>query len=261
MTKAISGWSSMNGHPVPRLRRPLKLSRHPGTKRAPFPTRSDQSRVSPRLIIGRRTGFAYYKDDSGNARSCRRLRGKHRRQRLLRWPVRSAPDNFLNGNELKDAIVAAGLADADTIDRFGILPSGDERVLIKPYFLYLSRRSADVRRLRRQPGDPRDDYYERSVVTATAKTAPAAARTRPRATRSVAIMPARHHRPKRRQPGQVDRQADRQIRHRVRPARVVATAIAAAGRTGSPYQPAIHRGDAQPSSVDIDNIDAVFSWY
>lgn len=95
------------------------------------------SPVTDRIVLGRRTGFAWYRDHYINRKI---LIGVHQQNVLvnnyLDGPFDQLPDNFIKGNELREAMVAAGLANLTEIDRFGILPGGQDRILIKPYLTY-----------------------------------------------------------------------------------------------------------------------------
>lgn len=95
------------------------------------------SPITDRIVLGRRTGFAWYRDHYINRKI---LIGVNQQNVLvnnyLDGPFDQLPDNFIKGNELRDAMVAAGLANPSEIDRFGILPSGEDRILIKPYLTY-----------------------------------------------------------------------------------------------------------------------------
>lgn len=115
----------------------LKVFHYILNETAPVPDELYASRISDRIVIGRRTGFAYYKDD----RKKRKIligvyRDNVRDNNYFDGPFDQLPDNFLHGSTLKRAIVAAGLAKADQIDRLGIMPGGADRVLIKPYISY-----------------------------------------------------------------------------------------------------------------------------
>jgi hypothetical protein len=95
------------------------------------------SRLTNRILIGRRTGFAFYSD--------------HRRERRILIGVFAAnssvnnyfdgpfdqlPDNFLKGDELRQAIIAADPRQEGKIDSHGGSPDGASRYLIGPYIYY-----------------------------------------------------------------------------------------------------------------------------
>ncbi len=115
----------------------LKMFQYILNETVPVPDELYPSRISDRIVIGRRTGFAYYRDD---LKPRKILIGVYDENVVTNnyfdGPFDQLPDNFLHGHELKTAIVAAGLAPADQIDRLGILPGNADRVLIKPYISY-----------------------------------------------------------------------------------------------------------------------------
>ncbi|HHS88855.1 MAG TPA: hypothetical protein ENJ26_00630 [Rhodobacteraceae bacterium] len=93
------------------------------------------SSVSDRIVVGQRTGFAFYED---RLKKRRILIGVHAANTdVNNWfdgPFDQLPDNFLKGNALRDAIVATSPQLANTIDRFGNYDKeGSERVFIAPY--------------------------------------------------------------------------------------------------------------------------------
>jgi hypothetical protein len=96
-----------------------------------------KTQVSPSLTVGRRTGFAFVKDRyaprhilvgvyAGNIASNNYLDG----------PFDQLPDNFIKGNELRDAILTVSPEQARTIDRYGNSEDGSVRYLIAPYMTY-----------------------------------------------------------------------------------------------------------------------------
>jgi hypothetical protein len=96
-----------------------------------------ETRVSPSLTIGRRTGFAFVRDRyaprhilvgvyAGNIASNNYLDG----------PFDQLPDNFIKGDELRDAILTVSPEQAGTIDRYGNSEDGSVRYLIAPYMTY-----------------------------------------------------------------------------------------------------------------------------
>ena len=103
----------------------------------PVPDQFDISEVSDRITIGMRTGYAFYDD-----RFARRkiLVGVNQLNtsvnNYLDGPFDQLPDNFLKGDILKNAILAASPDRAGQIDRFGNSPDGETRYLIAPYMQY-----------------------------------------------------------------------------------------------------------------------------
>jgi hypothetical protein len=96
-----------------------------------------QSEASKRVTIGVRTGFAFYADDY-SARKI--LIGVNQTNTAVNnyfdGPFDQLPDNFIKGNALHDAIIAASPEMKGHIDRFGNSPGGETRYLIAPYLQY-----------------------------------------------------------------------------------------------------------------------------
>ena len=93
---------------------------------------------TPRILIGRRTGFAFYQD----ARLPRKImiaafEANVRVNNYFDGPFDQLPDNFLEGDALRRAILAASpeLKD-EKLDRFGGSPDGEIRYLIAAYIHY-----------------------------------------------------------------------------------------------------------------------------
>jgi hypothetical protein len=94
------------------------------------------------IQIGKRTGFAFYQFDGRKI-----LIGVNDRQSRLNTyldgPFDQLPENFIEGEALREAIVAADPSARGKIDRLGNFADGSGRYLIHPYLLY--RRTADLR--------------------------------------------------------------------------------------------------------------------
>jgi hypothetical protein len=112
------------------------------------------------LVIGKRTGFAFFQDGDrkiligANARNSRL-------NTLFDGPFDQLPENFVEGNTLHDAIVAASPAVKDTIDRLGNFKDGVGRFLIHPYLLY--RTPADLTVFRRCLADKSVEPAQRAL--------------------------------------------------------------------------------------------------
>ena len=92
---------------------------------------------SDRIIVGKRTGFAFYRDD----RLKRKIligvfEGNWRANNYFDGPFDQLPDNFLEGDTLRDAIIAVDPSAKGRIDRFGSAPDGSVRYMIAPYIGY-----------------------------------------------------------------------------------------------------------------------------
>lgn len=94
-----------------------------------------------RILIGQRTGFAFYRDDNRKI-----LIGVNERNSRLNTafdgPFDQLPENFIEGDSLREAIVAASPDVKGKIDRLGYFSDGSGRFLINPYRLY--RTEADL---------------------------------------------------------------------------------------------------------------------
>lgn len=90
------------------------------------------------ILIGRRTGFAFFRDDRiGRKVLVGVYGGNIDVNNYFDGPFDQLPDNFLVGDELRQAIMAAGIVAPDTeIDGLGIYPDDDRRVALAPYLDY-----------------------------------------------------------------------------------------------------------------------------
>lgn len=90
-----------------------------------------------RILIGKRTAFAFYRDHKLDRKILIGVyQGNGRANNYFDGPFDQLPDNFIEGEELRDAIVAAEPELKGKIDRFGGSPGGAERYLIGPYSYY-----------------------------------------------------------------------------------------------------------------------------
>ena len=89
-----------------------------------------------RITVGRRTGFAFYLD---HALARRILIGVEKSNALLNTyldgPFDQLPENFIEGDMLKEAIIHSDADAKGKIDRLGYY-SKTSRYSIKPYMLY-----------------------------------------------------------------------------------------------------------------------------
>jgi hypothetical protein len=95
------------------------------------------AKKTDRILIGKRTGFAYYRD---HLRERKILIGVFdanvRINNYLDGPFDQLPDNFIEGDALRQSIVEADPGVAGKIDRFGYFADGTNRYLIAPYLDY-----------------------------------------------------------------------------------------------------------------------------
>jgi hypothetical protein len=96
-----------------------------------------------RILIGRRTGFAFYRDHRLDRKI---LIGAFEANSLLNTyfdgPFDQLPENFLEGETLRDAIVDADPGAKGKIGRLGHYADGSGRYMIHPYMLY--RKESDL---------------------------------------------------------------------------------------------------------------------
>jgi hypothetical protein len=118
----------------------LKLFHFVLDETAPVADQFATSQASALIQIGKRTGFAFYSFDGRKI-----LVGVDERQSRLNTtldgPFDQLPENFIDGEVLREAIVAVDPSVKGKIDRLGNFSDGSGRFLIHPYRLY------------RQPGD------------------------------------------------------------------------------------------------------------
>ncbi len=105
------------------------------------PDRLVPLKSNDRILVGQRTGFAFYRDGDRKI-----LIGVNERNSRLNTyfdgPFDQLPENFIEGETLREAIVAAAPEIKGKIDRLGTFSDGSGRFLINPYRLY--RTDADL---------------------------------------------------------------------------------------------------------------------
>jgi hypothetical protein len=90
-----------------------------------------------RILIGKRTGFAFYRDHKLDRKILIGVfEGNSRVNNYFDGPFDQLPDNFIEGETLREAILAAEPQLKGEIDRYGISPGGNDRYLIAPYRHY-----------------------------------------------------------------------------------------------------------------------------
>ena len=104
----------------------------------PLPEETFLARDGSRIAVGRRTGFAYFRDLKLPRQI---LVGVFEDNLLLNTyydgPFDQLPDNFIEGETLRSAIVAAAPRLKGRIDRFGRALDRNIRYAIKPYRAYI----------------------------------------------------------------------------------------------------------------------------
>jgi hypothetical protein len=104
------------------------------------------------LWVGKRTGFAFYRDGKRKIL----VGANERNSQLNTWfdgPFDQLPENFIDGDVLRDAILAVEPSLKGKIDRFGNIEGREDRYLIHPYLLY--RRLSDLNVFHRCLNHPR----------------------------------------------------------------------------------------------------------
>jgi len=124
------------------------------------------SKVADRILIGQRTGFAYYLDDKLDRKILVGVfEGNARVNNYFDGPFDQLPDNFLEGDTLRQIILEVEPSLAGQIDRFGGSPDGSDRYLIAPYVSYRTEEDLKIfRDCAINPKIPPAQYYNCFVV-------------------------------------------------------------------------------------------------
>lgn len=97
----------------------------------------EKAMSTDRILIGRRTGFAFYRDHRVERKI---LIGVHesnaRVNNYFDGPFDQLPDNFIEGESLRNAILEVEPSLKGQIDRHGAAPDGASRYMISPYRAY-----------------------------------------------------------------------------------------------------------------------------
>jgi hypothetical protein len=95
------------------------------------------ARFADRILIGARTGFALYRDHRLDRKILIGVfEGNSRLNNYFDGPFDQLPDNFIEGEALRDALISINPRLKGKIDRFGALRGGEERYMIAPYLYY-----------------------------------------------------------------------------------------------------------------------------
>ena len=95
-----------------------------------------QAAFTDRIVLGRRTGFAFYRDTRDRKLLIGVLAANVAVNNYYDGPFDQLPDNFNKNDDLKNAIETADPSVAGRIDRFGYFNTGEGRYLIGPYLQY-----------------------------------------------------------------------------------------------------------------------------
>ena len=136
-----------------------------------------RTRLTSRILIGKRTGFAFYQDYRLNRKILIGVfEGNARINNYFDGPFEQLPDNFIEGETLREAILAVEPSLAGKIDRVGGAPDGSGRYLIGPYVYYRTEEEFqsfhDCATSRRRADDTYYSCFVHNDEEAEADTAP-----------------------------------------------------------------------------------------
>jgi hypothetical protein len=139
----------------------LKLFHYVLDETVPVPDDLAPMAEAGRILIGRRTGFAFYDDPRGNRKL---LIGVHAANALVNnyydGPFDQLPDNFNTDDTLRMAVEASDPSVAGRLDRFLYFDTGEGRYLIGPYLQYSDPSELlPFDRCATDPSIPADRYY------------------------------------------------------------------------------------------------------
>jgi hypothetical protein len=150
-----------------------------------FPTNT-----TDRILIGRRTGFAFYRDHRLERKILIGVfEGNSRSNNYFDGPFDQLPDNFIHDESLRSAILAVEPGLRGKIDRYGIAPDAASRYAIGPYLHYRVEEDLELfHECATSTLIPASDYYncfviaDREAVEASPSPAPTR-KARPRRTK------------------------------------------------------------------------------
>lgn len=121
----------------------------------------EPSQISPDILIGVRSGFAFQVDKyRGRKMLIGIFEGNANVNNYFDGPFDQLPDNFLSDGRLRDAILDIEPDLAGTIDKYGNSPDGSERYFIGSYMYYRYQDDLQVfAECAADPTLPEDLYY------------------------------------------------------------------------------------------------------
>jgi hypothetical protein len=123
------------------------------------------AKKSERILVGKRTGFVFYRDHRLDRKILiGAFDGNIRANNYFDGPFDQLPDNFIEGETLREAILAVRPQLKGEIDRFGSAPDGSIRFMIAPYLSYWEIADLDPIHACAQRKQKQPDYY-RCFVT------------------------------------------------------------------------------------------------
>jgi hypothetical protein len=144
----------------------LRLFHYILDETVPVPDQLNRIKSTDRILLGTRTGFAYYRDLKRERKILIGVfEGNTLANNYFDGPFDQLPDNFIEGDNLLKAILEVAPNLKGTIDRFGGSFDGSERFLIAPYMTY--RREEDLFSVHRCASGPQGKgarYYECFLV-------------------------------------------------------------------------------------------------
>jgi hypothetical protein len=118
------------------------------------------SEGDPSILLGTRTGFAFYKDRYLDRKILIAVyAGNVENNNYFDGPFDQLPDNFFKGDELKQAILTLYPDLKDEIDRFGNFKEQEGRFLVNPYINYSFVNELEAYRRCGDAGLTRPAYY------------------------------------------------------------------------------------------------------
>jgi hypothetical protein len=140
----------------------LKLFHYILDETAPVPDELVASKFSDRVVVGKRTGFAFYRDHRRERKILIGVfEGNVRLNNYFDGPFDQLPDNFIEGETLRDAILQIEPDLAGKIDRYGSSFDGQMRFAISPYMHYAAVRDlASIHRCAAGRRASADRYYQ-----------------------------------------------------------------------------------------------------
>jgi hypothetical protein len=103
------------------------------------------AKATDRILIGKRTGFAFYRDHKLNRKILIGVyEGNVRVNNYYDGPFDQLPDNFIEGESLRNAILDVAPYLKGRIDRFGSSFDGETRYMIAPYMQYATEDELSV---------------------------------------------------------------------------------------------------------------------
>jgi hypothetical protein len=133
---------------------------------APMSDSLAPSTRSDRILIGKRTGFAYYRDHRLDRKILIGVFEQNARlNNYFDGPFDQLPDNFIEGETLRQAIIDSDPDVKGKIDRFGYFQDNEERYAITPYMHYRSENDLSaVHRCATDKRVPAAAYYRCFVM-------------------------------------------------------------------------------------------------